>query len=75
MDISKFIDSNTGVVIISIIWGLGLATLFRKMCVDGRCQVVTIAGPDPNKVKSETYRYDNLGCYSFTPRVVDCSES
>ena len=41
--IGKILKSKHGKIIISIIWGLGLAALFRKVCEGRNC--IVIKGP------------------------------
>ena len=39
MHMSKFVHSSTGKYIMSIILGIGLATLFRQACKGSNCMV------------------------------------
>ena len=69
---NKLIDtlnSDTGNIIISIIWGLGLSALFRKVCVGRNC--IIIKGPNPHKIKKQIYKFNNK-CYKYTPYIVNC---
>ena len=36
INISKFVKSNTGKYVVSILLGLGLATIFREACKDNK---------------------------------------
>lgn len=72
LDFKKMLHSNSGKVIISIILGLGLASLFRKACSDRKCLKFT--GPPEDKVKeiaSSTYKYNDK-CYNFVPSATTC---
>jgi len=70
--ISEFFKSRSGVILISIIWALGLSTLFRKSCESGsNCQVITFRGPS-NKEASGVWNYGTKPCYKLNPYVVDC---
>ena len=69
MGIEDFIDNKYGVIIISVIWGLGLATLFRKVCKGRNC--IVIKAPDPDNVKKNIYNFDNK-CYKFHPIITSC---
>ena len=35
-----FGDERTNTIVISIIWGLGVASLFRKICNNNKCIVI-----------------------------------
>ena len=67
--IDDFIGSKKGRIIISIIWGLGLATLFRKVCKGRNC--IVLRAPDPNEIKGKIYRFDDK-CYKFDPKITTC---
>lgn len=70
--IGEFLKSRTGVIIISILWGLGLSTLFRKSCLGRKCQVVQYTGPDPIKIQSNYYNYGTKSCYQYKPILTQC---
>ena len=66
-----FFTSPSGRIIISIIWGLGIAALFRKICQGPDC--VVIQGPDPNIIREKTFKIGDKKCVQFTPYYVDCT--
>ena len=45
----KFLHSQSGKILISILWGFGLACLFRKVCRGRNCIIYN--APDPNEIK------------------------
>jgi hypothetical protein len=69
--IEKFFDNKTGIILISIIWGFGLAMIFSKACIGRNC--ITIRGPNPNLLKDRVYNFDKQ-CYTFTPYVSKCGD-
>jgi hypothetical protein len=69
MDIKKVFDSRCGVVFISIILGVGIAALFRTVCKDGKCIVVT--GPPMDETKNFYYKIDQ-NCFKYTPVASEC---
>ena len=69
--ISEFLKSQTGIIILSIIWGLALATFFKKSCQDGNCQVVHYRGPTNNETKG-TWNYGDDKCYKLKHKIVEC---
>ena len=68
--IDKIIKSEYGKIIISIIWGLGLAALFRKVCEGRDCLV--IKGPKPKDVDNKIFKFDNK-CYKYNSYTTKCS--
>lgn len=67
--ISGFLDSQQGRIIISIILGFGLATIFRKVCKDNNCVVVN--GPKKSETDKYVYKIEN-DCYKYKPYVTPC---
>ena len=61
-----FKDEKINIYLISIIWGLGISTLFRKICDDNRCIVVKA----PNLVQNN--KKINGKCYEFVKEEVKC---
>lgn len=61
--------SRNGKYIISILLGLGIASLFRKSCGDKKC--ITFKGPSLKKMKN-IYGYDNK-CYKFVENSITCN--
>lgn len=67
--IQKIIHSTVGRYIISILLGLGLATLFRKVCNDRSCMV--FYAPPSKEVDGKVFEFDNE-CYTFKARGSMC---
>ena len=65
----NFLKNDIGRIIISIIWGFGLATLFRKICKGKKC--IILKAPEPNQIKKNIYKFDNK-CYKFKPINIKC---
>ena len=61
--------SDKGKTIISIIVGLGLAALFRKVCNDRDC--IIIKGPPIEEVTSSVYSFDGK-CYKYKAKSTSC---
>jgi len=70
--ITQLFNSNIGRIIISIIWGLGLAALFRRVCKGRNCLI--IKGPNPVEVSKSIYEY-NGKCYKYSTHNVSCKKS
>jgi hypothetical protein len=69
--ISKFLDSKVGRVLISLILGFGLATIFKKVCKDNNC--VLIQGPKLSEVNQYYYKIDE-NCYKYVPYASECKK-
>jgi hypothetical protein len=69
MDILKVLDNRVGVVFISIMLGLGIAALFRTVCKDGKC--IVVSGPPLEETKQFYYKI-NENCYKYTPVASEC---
>ena len=67
----RLLHSKLGKYIVSILLGLGLATLFRKACNKRNCLV--FQAPTLNKIKNQAFKFDNK-CYKFTPRTEACDK-
>ena len=67
--LQKLINSNSGKYIISIILGIGLATLFRKSCQNRNCLIFKAA---PNeKIKDKIFKSDGQ-CYTYDEENIKC---
>ena len=72
MHLQRLIYSPFGRYAISIILGLGLASLFRKVCNERNCLV--FKGPPIEEFKKDIYEYNDQ-CYTFKPKAVACDNS
>ena len=70
MNLSKFVNSNTGRNVMSIILGIGLATLFRTMCNGKNC--IIIKAPPLEEIDDKIYKFDNK-CYKLEKTAVKCN--
>lgn len=68
--LQNLLDNRIGQVIFSIILGLGLAAIFRKVCTGDRCLVVH--GPPLKDTKDYYYKVDG-DCYKYTPEATKCN--
>jgi len=72
MNFVRLLNSKTGQMLISIILGLGLASLFRKVCSDGTC--LQFNGPVISEVDGKTYRFGEY-CYKYDLFPVQCDST
>lgn len=68
-NIATLIHSSKGRVLISIILGLGLASLFRRVCNDRNCLI--FKAPSFEEVAKNTYAYGDK-CYTFQAKAAKC---
>lgn len=69
MYLDKFIHSNQGKYLMSILLGLGLATLFRSVCKGSRCNV--IKAPPMEEIDGQIYKL-NGKCYEIKTNPITC---
>jgi hypothetical protein len=67
MDIKKFVTSKSGVTLLSIILGLGLASIFKMSCDNRSCMVYE--APDFSDKKIMKY---NDKCYEPKEKMGKC---
>lgn len=72
MHLIKFVKSNTGKYVMSIILGIGLATIFRTVCKGKEC--VVYKAPPLNEIEDKIYKFDNK-CYKFERISQKCNNS
>ncbi len=70
--IIKLLEKKETKILISIIWGLGIACLFRKVCNDRSC--IVYKAPNPDYVKNNIWKFNNK-CYKFDTNTVKCSDN
>lgn len=68
--LERLLHSSFGKIIISILLGLGLASLFRKTCKDRDCMV--FRPPPMKEVNNQVYQYGDK-CYKFKEHAVPCN--
>ena len=69
MYIRRLIYSDFGRIVISILLGLGLATIFRKVCKDRKCLV--FKSPKIDDVKGQVFKFDGK-CYKYREEATKC---
>lgn len=61
--------NKTVAIMISILWGIGLACLFQRSCKGRKCIIYT--APSLKYMKKNIFKYKNK-CYKYNPSVVEC---
>ena len=72
MHLGKFVHTQTGKYIMSILLGLGLSSLFRAVCKGRDC--IIFHAPPLEKVKDKIYEYDGK-CYKYETSPAKCDSS
>ena len=72
MYIRRLITGVFGRSIISILLGLGLATLFRKVCNDRNC--LLFKGPNLSNIRGKTFKYNDK-CYKYKENATTCDKT
>ena len=71
MFVKRILHDRFGSILISVILGLGLAALFKRVCKGDGCMVIN--APNENDIRNYVYKVDQ-SCYKYTPNVVDCGD-
>jgi hypothetical protein len=69
MNFKRLLNTSIGQFFISVLLGLGLATLFRKACTDKNC--IVFNGPVISEIDGKTYKFADK-CYQYKAEVVTC---
>jgi len=72
MNLKRLLNTPMGITFISIILGLGLATLFRKVCTDKNC--IVFNGPIISDFDQKTYQYGNK-CFQYSTTQANCDKT
>tara|TARA_B100000902_G_scaffold390544_1_gene439658 strand:+ start:4891 stop:5103 length:213 start_codon:yes stop_codon:yes gene_type:complete len=56
-------------IIISILLGLGLASLFRQVCNDNNC--IIIKSPPKGEIENKIFGFEDK-CYTYTAKSSSC---
>jgi len=68
--LGKFVHTETGKTIMSILLGFGLASLFRTVCKDHNCLI--FHAPPLDNFKDKIYK-NNDKCVKYKPVATKCS--
>lgn len=68
----KKLHSKVGRIIVSLILGIGIASLFRPHCRNREC--IDFQGPNLKEIEKNVYRYNNK-CYKFKLTSKSCLEN
>lgn len=66
----KFLHSERGKILMSILLGFGLASLFRTVCKDKNCLI--FHAPPLDEIKDKIFK-SNGKCIKYEPVATKCS--
>ena len=72
MNFKRLLHSSLGKIIISILLGLGLATIFRKVCNDKNC--LTFKGPILGDIDGKIYKHGEK-CFKYNATSTPCDKN
>jgi len=70
MNLKRILYFHNSHIVLAIILGFGLATIFRQSCKENKC--IRLQGPNLDEINNNVYKIDNE-CYKFTPKYTKCS--
>ena len=70
MYLGRFVHTETGKIIMSVLLGFGLASLFRTVCKDKDCLI--FHAPPLDKFQDKIYKNGDK-CYKYTPVATKCN--
>jgi len=69
LNLGKFVHTETGKYLMSILLGFGLASLFRTVCKDQNC--IIFHAPPLDNFKDKIYK-NNGKCMKYNPVATKC---
>jgi hypothetical protein len=72
MNFNRLLNTNIGRMFISMLLGLGLATLFRRVCTDKNC--ISFNGPIIDTEDDKPYKF-NGKCYKYSFEPDKCTDT
>ena len=70
MNVRRLLNTEMGQVLISILLGLGLATMFRQVCEGKNCLIFN--GPVINEIDGKIYKFGEY-CHKYNLNAVSCN--
>lgn len=69
INFGKFVHTETGKTLMSLLLGFGLASLFRTVCKEKNC--IIFHAPPLEEIKEKIYKHDKK-CYKYTAVSSKC---
>lgn len=71
MNLKRLLNTFHGQIVLSIVLGLGLASLFRKVCTDKNC--IHFNGPVLTDLNEKVYKHGDK-CYKYSTYADTCDK-
>lgn len=67
--LDRLFYNESGQILVSIVFGVALAFMFRKVCKGEHC--IVMQPPPLDDIDKYVYKVNNV-CYKYSPRVSEC---
>lgn len=71
LNLGRFVHTQTGKIMMSVLLGLGLASLFRTVCKNKDCFV--FHAPPLNEIKDKIYKNEDNKCVKYNTVATKCN--
>lgn len=72
MNFQRLLNTKLGQFFISVLLGIGLASLFRRVCTEKNC--LRFNGPIISEFDKNIYKYDEK-CYKYSVSPATCNKT
>jgi hypothetical protein len=72
MELKRILHSKNGRILMSILLGIGISTLFRKACKERNCLI--FKAPHFDKIKDKVFKFDDK-CYTYQESLKRCNKN
>jgi hypothetical protein len=72
MELKNILHSKNGKILMSILLGIGVSTLFRKACKERNCLI--FKAPKMDKIKDKIFKFNDK-CYTYNENLKPCNTS
>ena len=72
MYLKRLLYSKHSKMIISVLLGIGLSTIFRKICNERNC--LKFVAPNFDEIKGKTFKH-NDECYQYQEKQAKCDDN
>ncbi len=70
MNVKRLFHTEEGKILLSMILGIGLATMFRHVCEGKNC--IAFNGPVISEMDGQIYKFNEV-CYKMQTKAVKCN--
>ena len=65
----RLLNTDRGIILISVLWGFALSCLFKKVCKGRSC--IVLRAPEKKDIQGKIYEH-NGSCYRYMPKKSNC---